>query len=89
MRLTLQETDYGSFLAGEPALDPKIIGLRATGKWVKEMKYFRASATGELGRFLDFISAEYMIDNILDLIKASAHRRRQRSRDGHALNPPV
>lgn len=126
MRLALQETDYGTFLAAEPALDPKLIGLRATAKWVREMRYARASATGEwrqgrrsryslflsrappcarrpsrlcracacvhctlsrvlssprvlspraplgtLARFLDFVAYEYMIDNILDLIKAA------------------
>jgi V-type H+-transporting ATPase subunit d len=42
-----------------------VIGLRATGKWVHEFKYFRASATGNLARFLDYVSYEYMIDNIL------------------------
>jgi V-type H+-transporting ATPase subunit d len=71
MRLTLQETDYGNFLSAESALDPKSIAARATGKWVREFKYIRASATGTLARFLDFVSAEYMIDNILDLIKAA------------------
>ena len=71
MRLSLQETDYGAFLAAEPALDPKLIGLRATGKWVRELRYARASATGALARFLDFVAYEYMIDNILDLIKAA------------------
>jgi len=71
MRLTLQETDYGSFLSGEPALDPKIIAGRATGKWVKEFKYVRATASGPLARFLDFVAYEYMIDNILDLVKAA------------------
>ena len=48
LRLTLQETDYGNFLAAEPALDPKLIATRATGKWVKEFQYIRASATGPL-----------------------------------------
>jgi vacuolar-type H+-ATPase subunit C/Vma6 len=52
-------------------LDPKVIGLRATAKWVGEFKYFRASATGPLAAFLDFVAAEYMIDNILDLVKAA------------------
>ena len=58
MRLTLQESDYGNFLANEPRLDPKVIGARATQKWVREFKYFRATATGDLARFLDFISYE-------------------------------
>lgn len=71
IKLVLQETDYDNFLNAEPALDPKLIATRATGKWVKEMKYIRASANGPLARFLDFISFEYMIDNILDLIKAA------------------
>jgi len=71
LRLTLQETDYGNFLQAEPALDPKIIATRATQKWVAEIKYVRAGATGRLARFLDFVSFEYMIDNILDLVKAA------------------
>lgn len=71
MRLSLQETDYGTFLAAEPSLDPKLIGLRATAKWVREMRYVRSTATGDLAKFLDFVSYEYMIDNILDLIKAA------------------
>jgi V-type H+-transporting ATPase subunit d len=71
LRLTLQETDYGNFLQAEPALDPKIIATRATQKWVFEFKYVRAGATGRLARFLDFVAMEYVIDNILDLIKAA------------------
>lgn len=58
MRLTLQESDYGNFLSNEPRLDPKVIGARATQKWVREFKYFRATATGDLARFLDFIAYE-------------------------------
>lgn len=58
MRLTLQESDYGNFLANEPRLDPKVIGARATAKWVREFKYFRATATGDLARFMDFIAYE-------------------------------
>ena len=71
MRLTLQESDYGNFLAAESSLDPKLIAARATAKWVKEFKYMRATATGKLAKFLDFVTYEYMIDNILDLIKAA------------------
>ena len=71
MRLTLQESDYGNFLAAESALDPKLIAARATAKWVREFKYIRATATGSLAKFLDFVTYEYMIDNILDLIKAA------------------
>jgi V-type H+-transporting ATPase subunit d len=71
LRLTLQESDYENFLAAEGALDPKIIATRATAKWVREFKYIRASATGLLARFLDYVAFEYMIDNILDLIKAA------------------
>jgi len=32
MRLTLQESDYGNFLANEPRLDPKVIGASRYGK---------------------------------------------------------
>lgn len=71
VKLVLQETDYDNFLSNENALDPKIIANRATEKWVKELKYIRATANGPLAMFLDFMSYEYMIDNILDLIKAA------------------
>jgi len=71
LRLALQESDFGNFLQSEGALDPKIIATRCTEKWVREFKYFRASATGNLARFLDFVAYEYVIDNILDLIKAA------------------
>lgn len=40
----------------QPELDPKLIGLRATSKWVREFKYFRATATGELATFMDYVS---------------------------------
>ncbi|RYE85038.1 MAG: hypothetical protein EOO65_01140 [Methanosarcinales archaeon] len=40
----------------QPSLDPKLIGARATSKWVKEFKYFRASATGDLAKFMDFVA---------------------------------
>jgi V-type H+-transporting ATPase subunit d len=55
----------------QPALDPKIIAQRMTGKWVAEFKYLRMTASGPLATFLDFVSYEYVIDNILDLIKAA------------------
>jgi V-type H+-transporting ATPase subunit d len=71
LRLSLQETDFGNFLSAEAALDPKIIAARTTDKWVKEFKYIRCTVSGPLGRFLDFVSYEYMIDNILDLVKAA------------------
>lgn len=71
LRLTLQETDYGNFLQNEPSLDPKLIAQRATAKWVKEFKYFRATAVGKMAQFMDFVAAEYVIDNVLDVIKAA------------------
>jgi Fe-S-cluster formation regulator IscX/YfhJ len=40
----------------QPSLDPKLIGLRATQKWVKEFRYFRATATGKLARFMDYVA---------------------------------
>jgi hypothetical protein len=40
----------------QPALDPKIIANRCTAKWVKEFLYIRATATGALARFMDFVT---------------------------------
>lgn len=59
------------YLSLQPSLDPKLISARATEKWVSEFKYYRATATGNLARFMDFVAYEYLIDNILDLIKAA------------------
>lgn len=72
IKMNLQETDFGNFLQAEsPPVMPAIIEKRATSKWVTEFKYMRSIATGDLAQFLDFVTYEYMIENILLLLKAT------------------
>mmetsp|Transcript_1785 Transcript_1785/g.2669 ORF Transcript_1785/g.2669 Transcript_1785/m.2669 type:complete len:407 (+) Transcript_1785:62-1282(+) len=69
VRLSLQETDYGNFLQDQLTLSPKVIREAAQKKMADEFKYIRSQACGELATFLDFISYEYMIDNIILILQ--------------------
>lgn len=72
VKLNLQETDYGNFLQNEasPVL-PAVVERCCRDKWVEEFNYIRAASTGPLAEFMDFIAAEYMIDNVLLLLKGT------------------
>lgn len=73
VKMNLQETtDYGTFLQEEPPpLAPSAFEKRATAKWVSEFQHLRAHSSEPLSTFLDYITYEYMIDNILLLLKAT------------------
>lgn len=76
MKLNLQETDYDQFLANETGeLDPKTIESKALHKLVKEFQFMRSQASQPLGKFLDYITYEYMIDNITLLLKGTKNER--------------
>lgn len=69
VRLSLQETDYGNFMQDQLSLSPKVIRECAQKKLADEFKYMRSQACGELAVFLDFVSYEYMIDNIILILQ--------------------
>lgn len=74
VKMNLQETDYGNFLQNEsPPLTPAVIRERALIKLVEQMEYLRANtpASGPLAKFLDYITYDYMIDNIMLILKAT------------------
>lgn len=76
MKLHLASTDYGDFLANEPAgIHPNTINDRCTQKLVKEFNYLRTHAAEPLATFLDYICYQYMIDNIVLLITGTLHDR--------------
>jgi len=76
LKLTLATTDYGDFLANEPSpLHTTTISEKCTQKLVKEFSHIRAQATQPLATFLDMISYQYMIDNIVLLITGTLHER--------------
>lgn len=72
VKLNLQETDYGNFLQNEPSpISSSTIRDRALHKLVLEFEYIRSQATGKLANFLDFIVIDYMIDNVMLILKAT------------------
>jgi len=77
MKLYLsQSTDYGDFLANEPSpLHTTTIAEKCTLKLVREFNHLRAQAPQPLARFLDYITYQYMIDNIVLLITGTLHER--------------
>jgi V-type H+-transporting ATPase subunit d len=76
MKLHLQTTNYGDFLASEPSpLHTTTIAEKCTSRLVDEFEYLKTNATGSLSKFLDYITYGYMIDNIVLLITGSLHKR--------------
>ena len=73
--MNLAETDYDQFLADAPVVNPAVILEKATGKMVAEFKYLRAQAVEPLATFLDYITYEYMIDNVMLLLKGTLSGR--------------
>ncbi|TPP66869.1 Vacuolar-type H+-ATPase subunit d [Fasciola gigantica] len=76
LKLHLQDTDYGEFLANEPSpLTVGIIEERIREKFVQEFLHLRNQAVEPLSTFLDYITYSYMIDNIVLLITGTLHGR--------------
>jgi V-type H+-transporting ATPase subunit d len=76
VRLALAATDYGDFLSNEPSpLHTTTISEKCTQRLVREFNHIRAQATEPLATFLDMISYQYMIDNIVLLITGTLHER--------------
>lgn len=76
MKLHLQTTDYGNFLANEPSpLSVSVIDDKLREKYVLEFQHLRNHAVKPLSQFLDYITYSYMIDNIVLLITGHLHQR--------------
>lgn len=76
LKMQLSATDYGNFLANEqPPLTTAVIAEKATGKLVAEFRYLRDNASGDLAKFLDYLTYSYMIDNLILLITGTLHER--------------
>mmetsp|Transcript_11385 Transcript_11385/g.13045 ORF Transcript_11385/g.13045 Transcript_11385/m.13045 type:complete len:393 (+) Transcript_11385:290-1468(+) len=71
VKLNLQETDYGNFLQNEPKISPSIVREKCLDKLVSEFEYLRSQAQQPLAQFLDFITYDYMIDNVMLILKAT------------------
>lgn len=76
LKLHLQSTDYGQFLANEPSpLAVSVIDDKLREKLVIEFQHMRNHAVEPLSTFLDYITYSYMIDNIILLITGTLHQR--------------
>lgn len=75
VKLNLQETDYDQFLSNDVNVSPAVIEKKALDKLVTEFFYLRAQAVEPLAQFLDFITYEYMIDNVMLLLRGTLSGR--------------
>lgn len=76
LKLHLQSTDYGNFLANEPLpLSVSVIEDKLREKLVSEFLHIRNQACEPLTTFLDYITYSYMIDNVVLLITGTLHQR--------------
>jgi len=75
VKLNLQETDYDQFLASETNITPALIQEKAIDKLVNEFNFLKANADEPLVTFLDFITYEYMIENVMLLLKGTLSGR--------------
>ncbi|KAH8073896.1 proton-exporting ATPase [Aureococcus anophagefferens] len=75
VKMNLAETDYDAFLANEASVSPAVILECATKKMVAEFQFLRAQAVEPLATFLDYITFEYMIDNVMLLLKGTISGR--------------
>lgn len=75
VKLNLSESDYMEVLADCGSMTPSEFQKVAVKKLVSEFKYLRTQAVEPLSTFLDFITYEYMIENIMLLLKGALSGR--------------
>lgn len=76
LKLHLQSTDYGNFLANEASpLTVQVIDDKLREKMVIEFQHLRNQCLTPLSTFLDYITYGYMIDNIILLVTGTIHQR--------------
>ncbi|KAI7862518.1 ATP synthase subunit [Spinellus fusiger] len=74
LRLQLGATDYGTLLQNEPSPIPtSTISDKLRQRLVEEFEYIRSNAVQPLSKFLDYITYQYMIDNVILLITGTLH----------------
>lgn len=73
INLSTAEFDYCPYiedLQGDK-LEPGMLLKRLNESLVAEFQYIRSQATGDLAKFLDFMTYQFMIDNLVHLIKGA------------------
>ncbi|CAM9859454.1 unnamed protein product, partial [Phaeothamnion confervicola] len=71
----VQETDYDQFLSQDTKITPAVLQDRAIKKMVVEFEYIRAQAQEPLSSFLEYVTYEYMIENVMLLLKGTLSGR--------------
>jgi len=69
----LAGTDYGQSPGSEKVLTPRTLLDFLTSKTVEDFREIRLQATQPLAQFLDFISYEHMIGNVLKMVMGTQH----------------
>jgi len=75
IRLNLTESDYADYTADMNTITPAGLQKAAIAKLVLEFKYLRTQTVEPLSTFLDFITYEYMIENVMLLLKGALSGR--------------
>ncbi|KAL7570145.1 hypothetical protein ACA910_019984 [Epithemia clementina (nom. ined.)] len=75
IRLNLSESDYADALADSATMTPASLQKAAIDKLVTEFKYLRTQTVEPLSTFMDFITYEYMIENVMLLLKGALSGR--------------
>jgi len=76
IRDSLAETSYGRFLADHVGkLEVSNITDKMNDKLASEFFYIRCMAGPLLAKFMDFITYEYMIENVMLILKAASTGR--------------
>ncbi|KAH8582183.1 vacuolar ATP synthase subunit d [Cryptosporidium sp. chipmunk genotype I] len=76
MRTALEETDYGTFMQDEPfPLSVNVITQKCREKFAHEFRMLQSQAYEPLGKFLNYITYEKMIDNVVNLIQGAMNKK--------------
>lgn len=76
LKLHLQTTDYGNFLASQThPLTVSKIDAEMRRKLCHEFQYFRNHALGPLSTFLTYMTCSYMIDNVVLLMNGALQKK--------------
>ncbi|OII77844.1 vacuoloar ATP synthase subunit D [Cryptosporidium andersoni] len=76
MRTAMEETDYGTFLQDEPLpLSVTRITQKCREKFASEFRLLRSQAYEPLATFLDYITYEKMIDNVINVIQGAINKK--------------
>lgn len=74
LRVQLNATEYADLTHDLPApLTTGALGLACRQRFIDEFRYLLANATGLLARFLEYLTYEYQIDNVILIITSMMH----------------